>query len=152
VEKEKRFKRSFWRVVNPDVEVRYTLVVVWLIVIGFLISGLVTYLTIWNNLLMLPKLTQPEHLLIIQKKILRFLGLEFLLGGLFLVALVAILQFRILHRVSGPLHRLEKVFQDAASGKLPGTPIVFRKKDLYNGLAESFNRLVEKIRSGAKFE
>ena len=148
----KKFKRSFWRVVNPEVEVKYALVVAWLIIIAFLISGLGTYLTIWNNLLVLPGLTQPEHLLIIQKKILKLLGVEFLLGGLLVVVLAAILQFRILHRVSGPLYRLGKVLQDAASGKLPKTPIILREKDLYNELAEAFNRLVDKIRSGAKFE
>lgn len=150
--KAKKFKRSFWRVVNPDVEVKYTLVVAWLIILGFLISGLVTYLTIWNNLLVLPQLTQPEHLLIIQKKILKLLGVEFLLGGLLVVVMAAILQFRILHRISGPLHRLEKVIQDVASGKLPKTPIILRKKDLYSDLTDAFNRLVDRIRAGDKFE
>ena len=56
----KKFKRSFWRIVNPVVEIKYTLVVAWLIIIAFLISGLVTYLTFWNNLLLLPDFTHPE--------------------------------------------------------------------------------------------
>ena len=149
----KRFKRSFWRVVNPVVELKYTLVVAWLIIIAFLISGLVTYLTFWNNLLLLPDFTHPEYLLIIQQKTLRLLGALFLLGGLPVVVLGAILQFRILHRVSGPLYRLEKSVQEAAvSGKLPKAPIILREKDFYNGLAKAFNQLVDKIRSGAKFE
>jgi len=77
----------------------------------------------------------------------------FLFGGLPIVILGAILQFRILHRVSGPLYRLEKSIQEAAvSGKLPKTPIILREKDFYNGLAKAFNQLVDKIRSGAKFE
>lgn len=148
----KKFKRSFWRVVNPAVEVKYTLVVAWLIIIAFLVSGLVTYLTFWNNLLAFPGFAQPEYLLILQKKTLRILVSLFLFGGLPIVILGAILQFRILHRVSGPLYRLEKVVQDAVSGKLPKTPIILREKDFYNGLAKAFNQLVEKIRSGAKFE
>ena len=149
----KKFKRSFWRVVNPVVELKYTLVVAWLIIIAFLISGLVTYLTFWNNLLLLPDFTHPEYLLIIQQKTLRILGALFLFGGLPVVILGAILQFRILHRVSGPLYRLEKSVQEAAvSGKLPKAPIVLREKDFYNGLAKAFNQLVNKIRSGAKFE
>jgi len=70
-----------------------------------------------------------------------------------IVVLGAILQFRILHRVSGPLYRLEKSVQEAVvSGKLPKAPIILREKDFYNGLAKAFNQLVDKIRSGAKFE
>jgi methyl-accepting chemotaxis protein len=149
----KKFKRSFWRVVNPEVEIKYTLVVAWLIILAFLISGLVTYLTFWNNLLLLPDFTHPEYLLIFQKKTLKILGVLFLFGGLPIVVLGAILQFRILHRVSGPLYRMEKVVQEAAvSGKLPKAPIILREKDFYNGLAKAFNQLVDKIRSGAKFE
>ncbi len=150
---EKRFKRSFWRMVNPVVEIRYTLVVSWLVIIAFLISGLITYLTFWNNLLALPNFTNPEYLLIIQKKTLKILGALFLLGGLPIVILGGILYFRILHRISGPLYRLERAVQEAAvSGKLPKTPVVLREKDFYSGLARAFNQLVERIRSGGKFE
>ncbi|MBU2495284.1 MAG: hypothetical protein ABIK20_03855 [Candidatus Omnitrophota bacterium] len=149
----KRFKRSFWGMVNPVLEVKYTLVVAWLIIITFLISGLVTYLTFWNNLLLLPDFTHPEYLLIIQKKTLRILVALFLFGGLPIVVLGSVLYFRILHRVSGPLYRLEKTVREAAvSGKLPKTPIILREKDFYNGLAKAFNQLVDRIRSGAKFE
>ena len=150
---EKRFKRSFWRMVNPVVEIRYTLIVSWLVIIAFLISGLITYLTFWNNLLAAPNFTNPEYLLIIQKKTVRILGALFLFGGLPIVVLGGILHFRILHRISGPLYRLEKSVQEVAvSGKLPKTPIVLREKDFYGGLARAFNQLVERIRSGGKFE
>lgn len=149
--KAKKFKRSFWRVINCNVNIRYTLMFAWLIVLGFLLGGLITYLTIWDNLLILP-IMQPEHFFIIQKKILHLLALEFLLGGLPIAVLAIVLQFRILHRVSGPLHRLEKAVREAASGKLPKTPITFRGKDANNGVAEAFNLLVSAIRSGVKFE
>ena len=123
----KKFKRSFWGVVNQEVEVKYTLVMAWLIIIAFLISGLVTYLTFWNNLLLLPGFVQPEYLLILQKKTMRILVALFLFGVLPIVVLGAILQFRILHRVSGPLYRMEKTIQDAVvSGKLPEAPIILR--------------------------
>ena len=139
--------------VNPAVEIKYTLVVSWLVIIAFLISGLITYLTFWNNLLALPDFTNPEYLLLIQQRTLKILGALFLFGGLPVVVLGAILHFRILHRVSGPLYRLEKSVQEAAvSGKLPKVPIVLREKDFYGGLAKVFNQLVERIRSGAKFE
>ncbi len=150
--KVERYKRSFWRVVNKDVEVQYTLVVIWLIIIGFLVGGLLTYLTIWNNLLILPKITHPEQLLEVQRRILKLLGVEFILGGLLVIILAAILQFRILHRISGPLYRLERVILEAAEGKLPKEPIVLRKKDLYGGLARALNNLISAIRSGKKFE
>lgn len=148
----KKIKRSFWRVLNLGVELKYTLTVAWLIIIAFLISGLITYLTFWNNLLAFSEFTKPEYLLVLQEKTLKILGGLFLFGGLPVVVLGAILQFRILHRVSGPLYRLERTIQEAAdSGKLPKTPIILREKDFYKNLTGAFNQFVDKIRSGVNF-
>ncbi|MFH0797758.1 MAG: hypothetical protein V2A65_12045 [Candidatus Omnitrophota bacterium] len=153
MKEEKKFKRSFWRVVNREMEIQYPLVVVWLMIIGFLVSGLMTYLTIWNNILLMPQmLSSPEQLLVMQKRILQLLGIEFLAGGVIMMVLAAILQFRFLHRIAGPLFRLENMLKDLSKGKLPSYPIVFRQNDLCKGLAEAFNQLVSAIKSGTKFE
>ena len=151
-EAPKKFKRSFWRMVNKDVELKYTLVGVWLIIGGLLIGGVVTYLVIWRNLLILPQLVSPQDLMEIQKKILEMLGVLFILVGILMVALAATLQLRLLHRIAGPLYRLQRAISETATGKLPGAPVRFREKDLYSELADSFNNLVAAIRAGTKFE
>jgi methyl-accepting chemotaxis protein len=148
---QKKFKRYSWRVIKWDVNIRYTLMFACLVILLFLLGGVITYLTIWENLRILPAM-QPEHFLIIQKKILHLLTFEFLLGILSLLVLAVVFQFRVLHRVFGPLYRLEKALRNAASGKLPKAPIIFRGKDANNGMAEAFNLLVSAIKSGTKFK
>ena len=151
MEEKKRFKRYHWRVLNREMNIRYTLIFAGLIIFGFLLGGVITYLTIWDNLLILPVM-QPEHFFIIRKKILYLLIVEFLLGGLPIVVLAIVFQFRFLHRAFGPLYRLEKAMQGIALGKLPEKPVVVREGDLLKELADSFNQSVSAIKSGKKFE
>jgi len=148
---EKKFKRSRWTIMNWEFNIKWTVMMAWLVIAGFLISGAITFFTIWDNLLILPTM-QPEHFLLIQKKILHLMAAEFLFGGLPVIIMAIVLQIRILHRVSGPMHRLEKTVRRAVAGKLPQEPIVFRKDDIHAGLAEAFNLLISAIRSGTKFE
>ena len=68
------------------------------------------------------------------------------------IIVTALIQFRFLHRISGPVYRIEKLINDAAAGKLPKAPVVLREKDFYNELAKAFNDLIVSIRSGKKFE
>jgi len=102
--------------------------------------------------LILPQLVSPQDLMEIQKKILEMLGVLFILVGILMVALAATLQLRLLHRIAGPLYRLQRAISETATGKLPGAPVRFREKDLYSELADSFNNLVAAIRAGTKFE
>lgn len=149
---KKKFKRSFWKMVNRALEIKFTLFAVWLIIIGILLGSLFTYLAIWNNLLVLPQFVSMDKLLVVHQRVLKSLALIFLLGGPVIIFLTALLQFRILHRISGPVYRIEKLLQDAAEGKLPSNPVVLREKDFYNELAKAFNNLVVAIRAGSKFE
>ncbi|HNQ34655.1 MAG TPA: hypothetical protein PKN80_01155 [bacterium] len=146
-----KFKRSFWRIINKPVQIRYSLVVVWLIILALLLGGLVTYLTVWNLLLRIP-IPDPAALEHLQGQVLRLLVLEFLIGGAVLLFLAVLLQLRIMHRICGPLFRLEEVMNQLAAGKLPPYPLLFREKDYFYDLARAFNRAVEAIRSGRKFE
>ncbi|OPZ92669.1 MAG: HAMP domain protein [candidate division TA06 bacterium ADurb.Bin417] len=151
VKSRPKFKRSFWRIINKTVQIRYSLVVIWLIIIALMLGGMVTYLTVWNLLLEIP-IHDPAALEQLQRQVLRLLTLEFLIGGVVLVVLAGVLELRILHRICGPLFRLEQLMGQLAEGKLPKHPLVFREKDFFYNLAESFNRAVEAIRCGKKFE
>ncbi|OPZ94100.1 MAG: HAMP domain protein [Planctomycetes bacterium ADurb.Bin412] len=146
-----KFKRSFWRIINKRVQIRYSLVVIWLIIIALVLGGMVTYLTIWNLLLQIP-IPDPVALEHLQGKIFRLLVLEFLIGGVALLFLAGLIQLRIMHRICGPLFRLEAAMNQLAVGKLPHYPLVFRKKDYFYELARAFNQAVEAIQSGKKFE
>ncbi len=148
----KKPKRSFWRTANKSVEVRYALLGGWLAVVGLLSGGILTYFIIWNNLIMLPLTSHPEEIILLHARVLKMMGLLFGLFGVVGVLLAAILQFRIIHRLSGPIYRLEKALLKLAEGELPRQPVILREKDLTGGLAKAFNRLVDAIRSGQKFQ
>jgi len=48
-----------------------------------------------------------------------------------------------LHRIAGPIYRIEKTVREMAEGKKV-EPIRLRKKDFFKSLAEAVNKLIEK--------
>jgi hypothetical protein len=52
------------------------------------------------------------------------------------------------HRFAGPIYRLRNVIRGMAQGE-PFKPLAFREMDFWQGLAEDFNEMVEKITSAS---
>jgi hypothetical protein len=48
------------------------------------------------------------------------------------------------HRFAGPIYRLRNVIRGMADGE-PYKPVLFREKDFWQGLAEDFNQMIERI-------
>ena len=72
------------------------------------------------------------------------------LGGIaVLVAAILILGGLIIsHKIAGPIYRMQKEMNSMESGKPPALKkITFRKGDYFPELAQSFNQLVDKLKS-----
>jgi hypothetical protein len=63
---------------------------------------------------------------------------------LLLIILVFYLEVRFLHRIAGPLYRIEKTLKEISEGK-DVEPIKLRKKDFYKTLADEVNKVIEYI-------
>jgi peptidoglycan hydrolase CwlO-like protein len=66
------------------------------------------------------------------------------IGVVFVSLLIFAAAFEIihLHRIAGPMHRIEKVLEELSQGKRVG-PIRLRKKDFFQNIAESLNKVMK---------
>lgn len=141
-----RYKRSFWRPANFNLEIRFTLLNLWLVLLALIISGTSTYLVVWSKLERLPFLSSPEELLVLEAEILARLAGVLSLTSLAVLLIAAVLIYRVMHRLTGPMLRMEREMKKMAAGQLPERPIILRQKDFFFSLAESFNTLVKAAR------
>lgn len=51
------------------------------------------------------------------------------------------------HAIAGPVFKCRRIMLDAAAGKLPEYPVVFRKRDAFKELAEDLNCLLDAVRA-----
>lgn len=68
---------------------------------------------------------------------------------LLLCGATAILCVYALHKVAGPLYRMERALEGYISGE-PVKPVFFRQGDQVHPLSQDFNRFVERIREDRK--
>lgn len=71
---------------------------------------------------------------------------------LILIALIPVFvrdSIRLSHRFAGPIYRLRKTIRSIAKGK-PAPPLKFRDDDYWQGLAEDFNTMVQRLSQGAE--
>ena len=59
----------------------------------------------------------------------------------------ALLGLVLLHRLTGPLVRVERVLNEIGDGRLPGGIVQFRRRDLIPEVAEALNRMIVSCRS-----
>ena len=60
---------------------------------------------------------------------------------IFLVVVAGILEIWYLHRIAGPIYRIEKVLKETLEGK-GFTPIKLREKDFFKSIAETINKFM----------
>lgn len=69
-----------------------------------------------------------------------------IIGGIVSIVLAGVSMFFYSHRLAGPVYHLEKHLQDMVEGKYD-KKLVFRKKDEFKQLADTINKLQEKLRN-----
>ncbi|MCG8448619.1 MAG: hypothetical protein MI725_03440 [Pirellulales bacterium] len=70
----------------------------------------------------------------------------FLLVMLFLLPVFVLDTIRLSHRFAGPIYRLRQTIHNIACGD-PPPRLKFRDFDFWQGLAEDFNRMVDRLKS-----
>lgn len=130
--------------INKPVQFIYAGIMIYLLLIGIVVAGVGTYYLTFNAILdELDKqggLAQAYHLVqSINLLILKRVGIMLVLVLVF-AFITGVLY---LHRIAGPIYRIEKTIRDMAEGKKV-EPIRLRKKDFFKSLAEALNKLIEK--------
>jgi methyl-accepting chemotaxis protein len=132
-----------WRrrkyLINKKVQLGYFGLTVWFICIGIMLVGSITYYLVFSTIL--KEFENVEKSIDIVNTVQRVnallagkLGITFIV----LVILAAILVVYYLHRVVGPVFRIEKVLKEMMAGK-QFEPIHLRKKDSFKSLADVLN-------------
>jgi len=136
--------------INKPVQFAYAGITIWLLLIATILVGTITYYLTLNTIL---TQIETEKQLIdtyaIVKDINLLLGkrIGILLG--FIVIFTLILEILFLHRIAGPLYRIEKTLKDLAEGKKV-EKIKLRKKDFFKSLAEATNQVIETFSENVK--
>lgn len=68
----------------------------------------------------------------------------FLLVMFFMLPVFIVDTIKLSHRFAGPIYRLRNVIRSMADGE-PYKPVSFREKDFWQGLADDFNQMIERI-------
>jgi methyl-accepting chemotaxis protein len=141
---EKKFKRR--RIlINKPVQFVFSGITIYFILIVIIVVGGLTYFITLNTILSQLEIENKfinayEIVKNINILLLKRTGFHILL----LIILVFYLEVRFLHRIAGPLYRIEKTLKEISEGK-DVEPIKLRKKDFYKTLADEVNKVIEYI-------
>jgi len=144
-----KYKRKNY-LINKPLQFAYMGIAIWLLLVSVLLIGTLTYYITLNTVL--AQLESTQNLNIDAYQIVKTINsiLSKRIGGLlvFLIILAGILEMFYLHRIAGPIYRIEKTLRDTAEGK-KFIPIKLREKDFFKGLAEAANNFME-LKKGEK--
>ncbi len=138
----KKCKRRKY-LINKPLQFVYSGITIYLLLIGIIVVGIATYYitldTILSQLEAQGGLLQAYEIVrSINSLIAKRVGI--LLVTVMVFAFVLVVYY--LHRIAGPVYRIEKTLNDMAEGK-EVKPVVLRKKDFFKSLAESLNKVIE---------
>ncbi|MCM8785018.1 MAG: hypothetical protein NC827_02080 [Candidatus Omnitrophica bacterium] len=131
--------------VNKPVQFICSGITIYLIIVVIMLVGGITYFITLNTIL---NQLELENKIINAYELVR--NINFLLAKrigiliLLLIILTFYLEIRFLHRIVGPLYRIEKVFNEIIEGK-DVEKIKLRKKDFFKSFAETVNKLIDYI-------
>ncbi|MCM8806451.1 MAG: hypothetical protein NC926_00605 [Candidatus Omnitrophica bacterium] len=141
---EKGYRRKRY-LINKSVQFILSGVTIYLIVLFVIfVAGLTYYITL-NTILSQLEL---ENKLISAYEIVKTIN-SILIKKIGLICFIFLLitfylEIRILHRIAGPLYRIEKVLRELAQGKNV-EKIKLRKKDFYKSLADAVNEVIDYV-------
>lgn len=141
--------------INKPLQITYGGIIIWFLLLGIILVGTLTYYITLNTVLtrmensgvfsaQTYQLVQDINVLLLKK-----------IGGLTLglVVLTGVLGIFYMHRIAGPIYRIEKTLEETMEGK-HFFPIRLRQKDFFKNLAETLNKFMvfqqekdEKVRS-----
>lgn len=142
---EKKYRRRRRYLVNKPVQFIFSGITIYFIILVIVLIGGLTYFITLNTILSQLEL---ENKLINAYEIVKNINIILLkrigILMLLLIFLTFYLEIRFLHRIVGPLFRIEKVFNEIIEGKNV-EHIKLRKKDFLKPFAETVNKLIDYI-------
>lgn len=140
-QQEKKVKRRKY-LINKPLQFIYSGITVYLLLIGILVVGMATYYITLNTIL-----TQLEAQggMVQAYEIVRNINILLMKRISVLVLIVVIFAFVLavyyLHRIAGPIFRIERTLNEIAQGKRVDF-IHLRKKDFFHSLADALNKVI----------
>ena len=133
-------KRKFKNYFLKSFQYKYSIFVMWIVIVSMLVTALIVYNTCINYLI-----TTAQDEGVISSESIEGLNLT-LIKYLVVPAVVAclvcfLLSIMISHRVAGALFRIEMYLNQMSKGKLPDK-IQFRDDDVVPEIGESFNKML----------
>ncbi|MDD3726356.1 MAG: hypothetical protein PHI44_04100 [Candidatus Ratteibacteria bacterium] len=130
--------------INKPLQFIYSGIMIYLLLIGIIVVGAgryyLTFNTILDELEAQGGFVQAyEMVKSINFLILRRIGIMLIVVLVFAFCLGVLY----LHRIAGPIYRIERTIREMVEGKKV-EPIRLRKKDFFKSLAEAINKLIEK--------
>jgi len=137
----RKYRRKNY-LINKPLQLAFSGLAIWILLLGVILAATATYFITMNTIV--EKMTQIDPKFGIAayelvRQINHLLGKRLIIMVGILVVLGAILEIIYLHRIAGPVYRIEKTLHFFLEGK-PFEPIRLRKKDFFKGLAETINK------------
>ncbi|MBN1445222.1 MAG: methyl-accepting chemotaxis protein [Candidatus Omnitrophica bacterium] len=138
----KKFRRRKY-LINKPLQFIYSGITIYLLLIGIIVVGIATYYITLDTIL---SQLEAQGGLLQAYEIVRSINalIAKRVGILLLTVMVFafVLAVYYLHRIAGPVYRIEKTLNDMAEGQ-EVRPVVLRKKDFFKSLAETLNKVIE---------
>jgi len=138
----KKYRRRQY-LVNKPLQFANAGIAVWLLLVGIILIGSFTYYITLNTILVQMETSGniPFDAYQLVKSINSMLAKRIGLLLISLVVMAGILEIWYLHRIAGPMYRIEKTLKETLEGK-EFTPINLREKDFFKPLAETINKFM----------
>lgn len=135
-------------IINPKFQIKMIFICIWPL-IGISIANYVAVMTFFSELRSQGESAgySADHVFFQflnkqQQSLSLYLGISFAVA----ILVFFVLGFYFSHKVAGPLYRMRKSLQDMAANNTL-VPITFRQGDYFQDVKDSFNQLVEKLKS-----
>lgn len=146
---QKKFRRKRY-LINKPLQFVYSGITVYLLLIGIMVVGMATYYITLDTIL---SQLEAQGGMLQAYETVRNINLLLLkrISILFLIVMVFafILAVYYLHRIAGPVFRIEKTLNEIAEGKKVDF-VRLRKKDFFKSLAEALNKVISIIQKEEK--
>ncbi len=146
---KKKFRRRRY-LINKPLQFIYSGITIYLLLIGIIVVGIATYYITLDTIL---SQLESQGGLLHAYEIVRNINVLIAkrVGAMLVMVMVFafVLAVYYLHRIAGPVYRIEKTLNEMADGKEVNL-VMLRKKDFFKSLAEALNKLINQQKEEKK--
>ncbi len=130
--------------VDKKIQFFYTGFLIWFLVIALILTGTVLYYIIMNTIINTFVGAKTSNIYQIILEINKLLVLRLSILIIIVIVVGIFLGILYLHRIAGPIYRIEKTIKESMNDGIEYRPITLRKKDFFHSLANNINLFIEK--------